>query len=124
MKNMSFSMTTEQCKARTKDVTRRFGWWKVKPGMRLRAVEKAMGLKKGEKVKVLGVIEIVSARKERLDAMTADNDYGFEEIRREGYPFGLHIPGEFVAMICQHYKKKPEDEINRIEFRWIEEGAQ
>ena len=31
-RNMSFAMTTKQAKAKTKDVTRRFGWWFLKEG--------------------------------------------------------------------------------------------
>ena len=31
-RNMSFSMTTGPFRARTKTVTRRFGWWFLKPG--------------------------------------------------------------------------------------------
>ena len=46
-RNMSFALTTEQFKARTKTVTRRFGWWFLKPGDVVRGVEKAMGLKPG-----------------------------------------------------------------------------
>ena len=45
-RNMSFAMTTEQIRARTKTVTRRFGWWFLKAGDQVWAVEKAMGLKK------------------------------------------------------------------------------
>jgi hypothetical protein len=109
MRNMSFSMTTHQFIAGTKDVTRRFGWWFLKPGDRVRAVEKAMGLKKGEKIKVLGVIEIVSVRAEPLDDMKLD------DCRREGFP--AWYPAQFIEMICKHYRKKPSDIINRIEFR-------
>ncbi len=58
-RNMSFSMTTAQFRARTKTVTRRLGWWNLKPGDVIMGVEKAMGLKKGEKVKRLGRIRIV-----------------------------------------------------------------
>lgn len=70
-RNMSFAMTTGQFKARTKTVTRRFGWWFLKPGDVVRGVEKAMGLKKGEKVKALSLIRIVAARPEPLNAITA-----------------------------------------------------
>ena len=50
---MSFMLTTNQIIDETKDVTRRNGWENLKPGDRLRAVEKAMGLKKGEKQRLL-----------------------------------------------------------------------
>ncbi len=51
MRNMSFMLTTQQMQDRTKDVTRRVGWWFLKPGDVIMAVEKGMGLKKGEKIK-------------------------------------------------------------------------
>lgn len=38
MRNMSFSMTTGQIINRTKTVTRRFGWWRLGPGEKVRAV--------------------------------------------------------------------------------------
>jgi hypothetical protein len=48
MRNISFSITRFQFCDRTKTVTRRLGWAKLKPGDVLMGVEKAMGLKKGE----------------------------------------------------------------------------
>jgi hypothetical protein len=50
-RNMSFSMTTEAVRNRSKTVTRRLGWWGLQPGTILQAVEKAQGLRKGEHVK-------------------------------------------------------------------------
>ena len=47
-RNMSFALTTKQIEDETKDVTRRNGWWFLKPGDQIWAVEKCMGLKKGE----------------------------------------------------------------------------
>ena len=105
---MSFSMTTPQFEAGTKDVTRRLGWWGVGPGSVLLAVEKAMGLRKGQKVRRIDLIEVVSARAERLDAITA------EDCVREGFP-GM-APAEFVEMFC-HQGCDPGTVVNRIEFR-------
>lgn len=120
MRNMSFSMTTPQFIDGSKDVTRRFGWWFLVPGTQLWAIEKAMGLKKGEKIKRLAQIEIISVRKEPLNAMAKDRFYGLEELRREGYPFGITNPAEFVRVLAQK-SKVPEDEpVNRIEFKKIE----
>jgi hypothetical protein len=45
--NMSFSLTTQQARDKTKDVTRRLGWWFLEPGDIVQQVEKARGLKKG-----------------------------------------------------------------------------
>lgn len=66
MRQMSFSLTTPQVLARTKTVTRRIGWWYLRRGQILRAIEKGQGLKKGEKVRLLGFIRILSTRTERL----------------------------------------------------------
>ena len=59
MRNISFSMTTEAVRRREKTVTRRLGWWNLKPGTVLQAVEKAQGLKKGEHVKPICLIRVV-----------------------------------------------------------------
>src|SRR5450432_1755565 len=111
MRNISFSLTTAQFLDGTKDVTRRFGWWFLKPGDRLCAVEKAMGLKKGEKMKRLGVIEIVSVRKERLDAITQ------EDCRREG--FAKFDPEAFVRFLRAKTKRDGGQMVNRIEFKRV-----
>ncbi len=79
-RNISFAMTTQQIKARSKDVTRRFGWWFLKPGEQLHGVEKAMGLQKGEKIFRLCKIQVVSTRAEPLNAITQD------DVIREGFP--------------------------------------
>jgi len=111
MRNMSFSMTTEQIKNRSKTVTRRLGWWFLRPGDRIQAVEKARGLKKGEKLKRLCVIEVVSTRAERVRDITED------DCRREGFP--KMTPFEFAVMICRHYNVGPLAKINRIEFKYV-----
>lgn len=111
MRNMSFSMTTEQVRNRTKTVTRRFGWWSLKPGTKLWAVEKAQGLKKGEKVVRICQIKVVSVRREVLWKMAQGDS------AKEGFP--QLMPGQFLAMFC-HYSGKPSDAIvNRIEFKYI-----
>ncbi len=111
MRNMSFAMTTQQVIDGTKDVTRRFGWWFLKAGDRVQAVEKGMDLKKGEKIKKLRVIEIVSVRTEPLNAITSHG------CLREGFP--EFKPWEFVAMLMRHHKCRPDATINRIEFKYI-----
>lgn len=65
MRNMSFALTTDQFLAGTKTVTRRLGWKFLKPGDRVMACEKCMGLRKGEKIRRLGEIEIVSVKRDR-----------------------------------------------------------
>jgi len=59
--------------ARQKTVTRRLGWWFLKPGDVICAVEKGRGLQKREKVKRIAHIRVVSTRAERLDLIDADD---------------------------------------------------
>jgi hypothetical protein len=108
---MSFSLTTEQVRNRTKTVTRRFGWWILRPGDRVMAIEKGQGLKKGEKVKYICEIEIVSARREQIKDMPAG------DCMLEGF-MELSV-SEFVEMLCNHAHKKPTDVVNRIEFKYV-----
>lgn len=108
---MSFQLTTEQIENESKTVTRRFAWWFLKPGDILNACEKCMGLKKGEKVKKLKSIRIVSTRKELLSAITK------EDCILEGFP--EMEPEDFIKMLTEHYKCNPDKEVNRIEFIYI-----
>lgn len=114
-RNISFSMTTPQFMAGTKDVTRRMGWEGLRAGDILRAVEKCMGLKKGEKMKPLDMIRVVSVRQEILDEMTRNPDYGLVECKREGFP--EMVPSEFIEFFCRgHTGAFPKRTITRIEF--------
>ncbi len=111
MKNISFSLTTEQFRNRTKTVTRRTRWLCLKPGTRLMGVLKAMGLKPGEKIQRLGEIEVVSVRREAL-SLTTDDD-----AKREGFP---ELTGQqFVEMFCKHQGGTPDQIVTRIEFKYI-----
>lgn len=110
-RNISFAMTTQQIQDRTKDVTRRFGWWFLKPGDKLCGVKKAMGLKKGEEIERLCMIEVVSVRAEPLNEITQ------EDVVREGFPDWT--PEQFINMLVSHYKCDPSKTVNRIEFRYI-----
>jgi hypothetical protein len=115
MRCISFSLTTPQFIAGTKDVTRRVGWEKAKAGDPMKAVEKAMGLKKGQAMVIIGQIEIIDARRERLDRMITDRAYGIEEVKREGFPD--MSPEDFIAFFCRtHAGCFPEREITRLEF--------
>lgn len=111
-RNMSFALTEQQIVEGTKTVTRRFGWKFLKPGERLYAVHKCMGLKKGEKVRKLRDIRVLSVRREPLNSITP------EDCVAEGFP-GLS-PDEFVAMLLAESKdKKPTDLVTRIEFEYL-----
>lgn len=137
MQNISFALTTQQVRETfqngythvLKDVTRRMGWLRLKAGDRLRACVKCMGLKKGEKPEVLGIIEVVNVRRERLGCMVDDLhlDYGFLECKREGFEFHprMKYPTAFVEFFCASHKDqfgKPctmNTVVTRIEFRYI-----
>lgn len=117
MRNMSFSLTTPQIRARSKTVTRRMGWGFLKPGDRLCAIVKGQGLKKGEKVERLCIIEVVSNRSEPLCQLTNVPLYGVSELFREGFP--NMMPHEFVDMFCKANACKAWHTVNRIEFKYV-----
>lgn len=112
---ISFALTTPQFLDGSKDITRRMGWLTLKAGDILQAVEKAMGLGKGGKVKRLGMIRVKSVRREPLNQICADLAYGEQEMFREGFP--LMDSTEFVLFFCDSHKGcKPNSVITRIEF--------
>lgn len=112
MRNISFSLTTEQFRNQTKTVTRRTRLANLVAGQRLMGIVKGMGLKKGDKVQRLGEIEVVSVRREAL-SLTTDDD-----ARREGFP---ELTGEqFVEMFCRHQGGKRDQIVTRIEFKYVD----
>lgn len=127
MRNMSFALTVTPIMEGTKDVTRRLGWQFLKVGDLLRPVRKCMGLRPGERLDVLrDPIRVVDVRREPLSRMTTDIDYGFDEVRREGFE-GHPVycwPSAWVAMFCATHKGcTPETVITRIEFVYHWEQA-
>ena len=119
MRHMSFMLTTPQMHARTKTVTRRVGWKHLRPGDTLLAIEKGQGLKRGEKVKPIGQIRIVSVRQQQLSALIARPAYGAEEARKEGFP---HMDGEqFLEFFLDNNPALlPRHMVTRIEFEHID----
>jgi hypothetical protein len=112
MRNISFAITTDQVRNKTKTVTRRIGWLSLKPGEKLSGVEKCQGLKKGEKVKRIYDIEVVGVSRESLYQITP------EEITREGFP-GMTVP-DFIKMFCKSHKNCfAETVVTRIEFKYL-----
>lgn len=121
-RNISFAMTTEQVRNRTKTVTRRMGWENLKVGEILTAVVKCQGLKKGEKVEPIASIRVTDVRRQFLDRLTSDLEYGFAETTKEGFPEGhpMHWPSEFVAFFCRSHKGcMPDSFVTRIEFEYV-----
>ena len=111
MRNISFSHTKDQFLTCRKTVTRRLGWHNLKVGERLMAVEKGMGLKRGEKVKKLGIIVVSHVRRERLDLIV------YADCIAEGFPD--MSPLRFVEFFCRAFHCQPTDMVTRIEFRRI-----
>jgi hypothetical protein len=113
---MSFAMTTEQVRRQSKTVTRRFGWWFLKPGDVVQPILKGMGLKKGEKVQKIGPpIRIVSTRRELVGEVTD------AEIAREGFPSMSR--GEFIRLLTADFRKATgTTPVNRIEFEYLANG--
>jgi hypothetical protein len=113
MRNMSFALTTDAVAAKRKTVTRRFGWWFLKPGDLIQPIEKCMGIPKGSsQVKIGCPIRVVSVRTERLLDIKQD------DVIREG--FSGWTTDEFIEMLVAHYRCKPWAIINRIEFEYLE----
>jgi hypothetical protein len=108
---MSFALTTQQMRNRTKDVTRRLGWAFLRPGDVVMACVQCRGLKRGQHVERIHPIRIVDTRWEPLEAITA------EEVRREGFP--EWTPAQFIAFYCAHNRCTPKRPVNRIEFEHI-----
>ena len=118
MRNISFSMTKEQFRDGSKDVTRRLGWWDAEAGWMLMGCEKCQGLGPGGKIVKMGAIWLVDARPERLDLMIRNTAYGMSEVRREGFPHML--PMEFIDFfILGHKGVTPTSMVMRLEFRHL-----
>lgn len=110
---MSVSLTTPQVRARTKTVTRRMGWLKLKPGTTLTLCEKVMGRKKGDALVRIVDVEVVSVRREPLWDITED------DVAREGFPD--MTPADFVEFFCDSHKGcMPDSVVTRIEWRYLD----
>ena len=116
---MSFMLTTGAVLNQTKTVTRRVGWKTLQVGDRVQAVEKGQGLKKGEKMNKLAVIEIVSIQRERLEHIAYPRIYpdAKAELAREGFPD--MTPDDFVLMFRESMNCPADQWVNRIEFRYV-----
>ena len=105
-----------------KDVTRRLGWLNARAGERLQVCEKCQGLKPGQSLVKICVIEVVAVRREPLNALTYDVNYGRRETKREGFALHPEVMGDpqrFVAFFCRTHKDcTPVTEVTRIEFRY------
>jgi len=121
-RRMSCSLTTPAVLERTKLVTRRREqtWRDLKPGDRLTLVEKAMGLKRGERQRILAEVEIVSIRLEPLGRIF---DEGRDGVTLEGLDMS---PAMFVRFWHQSHAFPPmpfseamQIPCRRIEWRYV-----
>lgn len=116
---ISFALTEPQVRNRSKTQTRRLGWAKTKPGEHLTGCRKVMGRRRAdgtvEPLVRIAEIEVVSARREPLSAITA------EDVAAEGFPGWT--PAEFVEFFCRSMKVPPDVEVTRLEFRYLDTAA-
>jgi hypothetical protein len=115
---MSVALTEQAVRERRKTVTRRLGWKFLKPGDRLVLCPKTRGVSKADRVE-LAEVEVVSMRREPLDAIT-DGD-----VFKEGVPIlaTREVGGAaraFVRFFCEHMKCEPSAEVTRIEWRYLD----
>lgn len=116
-RNQSFAMTKDPYRNRTKTVTRRLGWKFAKVGDVTNGCEKCQGLKKGQKVVVMGQHRFTDLWWERLDRMIDESEYGAAEVIKEGFP--EMSPGQFVEMFCKANKCEPDILVHRMEFEYL-----
>lgn len=112
-RNISFALTTEQFKNKTKTVTRRLGWRGLKIGTILMGCKKCMGLRPGEQIERLGMIRVTGVFREKLLDVAGWAD----ETAKEGFP--EMTPDEFIVMFCKEMKCTPSTEVTRIEFEYL-----
>ena len=112
MRRISFGKTQTQFLAGEKTVTRRLGWRILTAGARLLAVDRVMGFKRGESAQVFGEIEVISVRREPLNAIS------LADVAAEGFP--QWSPQQFIKFFCEFARCSPDAEVTRIEFRRIE----
>jgi hypothetical protein len=114
---MAVSLTEPQVRARTKTVTRRLGWRMLKRGDRLTLCRKVMGRRRGEPLERIVDVEVISVRREPLDAITAG------DVAAEGFP--QMTAAQFVTFFCgTHRGCGPGTEITRIEWRYLDPPSQ
>lgn len=108
---MSVALTEQAVRDQHKTVTRRLGWLALTPGTRLTLCRKVMGRRKGEPLVRICDVEVISVRREPLDAITE------QDVAAEG--FAGQTPQEFVGFFCEHMRCDPTTEVTRIEWRYL-----
>ena len=113
---ISVALTERQVRDRSKTVTRRSGSLFLESGDPLTLVRKSQGRKRKdgsvEPLVYLAEVEVVSVRRERLDAITD------EDVCREGFP--LWSRETFIEFFTASMGVSRDTEVTRIEFRYLE----
>jgi hypothetical protein len=108
---MSVALTVGQVRDRSKTVTRRLGWLMLAPGDPLTLCEKVQGRRPGEALVRIAEVEVVSVRREPLNAVTA------EDVAAEGLDM---TPAEFVSFFTRTHKGcEPGTIVTRIQWRYL-----
>lgn len=108
---MSVALTTAQVRNRTKTVTRRAGWQMLTPGDLLTLCPKVRGRRLGEPLERIVTVEVVSLRREPLNAITP------ADVIAEGFP--EMTPAQFVEFFRDTHRGITADtEITRIEWAY------
>lgn len=108
---MSFMLTTDQIRNKTKTVTRRLGWRFLKLGDILNACVKCQGLKKGEKIEKICQIRVTHVC--RMPLYTIPH----QDTVKEGFPEMSR--GDFCLMFADEMKCDLETVVTRIEFEYL-----
>ena len=127
---MSVALTEQAVVERRKTVTRRLGWLFAKPGDQITLCRKVMGRKPGEPLVRLAEVELVSVRREPLFAMTDDDvareavplldAYGRDRFDEVYLDTGLPTASAWVSWFAWEMDIFPEDDITRLEWRYLE----
>jgi len=108
---LSVALTTPQVRSREKTVTRRVGWRMLSAGDQLTLCPKVRGRRRGEPLERIVTVDVVSVRREQLDAITP------EDVVAEGFP--EMTPAQFVDFFCStHRGVDATTEITRIEWAY------
>lgn len=114
-RNISFFLTQDQIRAKTKTVTRRQGWKFLKVGDILNACEKCQGVGKGNKIVKICQIRVIDVSREELATITQ------EDVVREGFPNMDRV--DFVRFYMKHNKCRLSADVTRIEFEYLTNPA-
>jgi len=111
-RNMSFSMTTEQVRNGTRPSPA--AWAGATPTRRTAVGgREGAGLRKGEKIKRIRMIRVVSIEAEPLEDL-----YEYPDARRRWPARGFRAwsPGSFLHLFCEYNGVTLNGWVNRIEF--------